>query len=233
MNQRSKLLRWIGCFLAIAWVLVLSEFVFSNLKSTTELREQLASQNPHAALLALETKVVELSRQVGALEDVSAKANQSELDALQRHWDEQFRALQSQNSQYTSMYTSADDFMQVVQELKALQERIDSLEQKMSSSKPVQPVATTEASKVAVTTPQNTKPVTASPVIAQPPFKILGIELRQGEQVLSLLPNRSTSIADSRLLRVGEQYRGWTLTGLNHQEAVFKVGGRTRTLKLD
>ncbi|MGL4666400.1 MAG: hypothetical protein ACRCWR_00535, partial [Saezia sp.] len=205
MDRRTKFLKWLLYFFAIAWVLILSELVFSNLRTTTDLREQLASQNPQATLLVLETKVVELSEQMSAIGNTAAKVDQTELDALKNHWDVQFKELQLQSRQYASMYASRADFMQIVEEVKVLQERLHALEQKAlppqlpQSSPSVQSGKTLEPGKVAITAPQNVKPAPVVSVTSQPPFKIHGIELRQGEQVLFILPHAKTSIADSKL----------------------------------
>lgn len=54
------------------------------------------------------------------------------------------------------------------------------------------------------------------------------IELRGGERLLSLLPTGSHSLAEVRLLRVGETYGAWRLEALNGNTAEFRIDGRVQ-----
>lgn len=238
MSPRSKLFRWMGWFFAIAWILVLSEFVFSNLKVTTELKEQLNSQNQTATVQVLESKVIELMEQVAELQNTSNKTAPSDMETLQTHWNAQFKALQEQGSQYAL----SSELMLVWDEVKTLQERVTHImqtepkvESKAEPKSDLNPQAgqlwpaTTQDSKSAAVS--NTKPAPVKPAALHPPFKVIGVELRQGHRVLTLLSHKSKSASDIQLLRIGQQYSGWVLKELDDQAAVFKVGNRTRTIQ--
>lgn len=73
-------------------------------------------------------------------------------------------------------------------------------------------------------------PAETSPV--EPPFTPLGIELRDGEYVLSLLPSDARSPADVRILRPGDSEADWQLETLEAHVAYFRIAGRTLRITL-
>ena len=72
----------------------------------------------------------------------------------------------------------------------------------------------------------------AQPAEVMPPFAVLALEARAGEQFLSLLPLGSRSLADARLLRVGESFENWRLAALDANAATFQHDGRQHHIKL-
>lgn len=65
-----------------------------------------------------------------------------------------------------------------------------------------------------------------------PPFKVLSTEVRGGELFVSLMPQGSHSLADVRLLRVGEAQDNWRLVEVGSAFAVFQLGDRRRRVEL-
>lgn len=82
-----------------------------------------------------------------------------------------------------------------------------------------------KAQRAAPVSPATTKE-TAQPDARHPPFTVLSIEGRGGERFVSVLPLGSRSLADVRLLRVGEALDSWQLSSIEAQTAVFQVGER-------
>ncbi|WP_273828495.1 hypothetical protein [Pseudomonas sp. SBT1-2] len=104
------------------------------------------------------------------------------------------------------------------QTLLALQGRVAKLE---ASPPPV---------KAAAPVPR-TKPIAArAPKVPQPPFQVMGVELRGGERFLSVAPRSATSLSQIRLLRVGESEGSWTLEAIGSAQATFRVDGKALQL---
>jgi hypothetical protein len=70
------------------------------------------------------------------------------------------------------------------------------------------------------------------PEVTEPPFTLLGTELRGGEQFLVLAPAGSDSLAQVRVLRIGETAGDWRLESLDGNAAVFRIDGRLRRIEL-
>ncbi|MBO9738890.1 hypothetical protein J7432_07580 [Xanthomonas axonopodis pv. begoniae] len=65
-----------------------------------------------------------------------------------------------------------------------------------------------------------------------PPFTVLGTELRAGVPFLAIIPKDGASPAEVRLLREGDQERGWRLEAIERDTAQFTVGEQVRRLPL-
>ncbi|MDR2112571.1 MAG: hypothetical protein LBQ62_05665, partial [Candidatus Accumulibacter sp.] len=57
--------------------------------------------------------------------------------------------------------------------------------------------------------------------LAEPSFRVIGIERRADERFLSILPGRTDSLALARLLRVGDTADGWRLDAIEESSATF------------
>jgi hypothetical protein len=68
--------------------------------------------------------------------------------------------------------------------------------------------------------------------LPQPPFEVIGIEVRHGERLLSILSRDARSANDIRLMREGEQIGEWTLHALEGKQALFRVAGQIRRLPM-
>lgn len=106
------------------------------------------------------------------------------------------------------------------QDLSALQNRLEALEAR-----------TAQALRRAPAKPGRSPPsLPAAP--AEPPFQLLGTELRGGEQFLSLLPEGARSLAQVRVLRPGDAEGAWQLEAIDSSHASFRVDGQVRLLAL-
>ena len=102
--------------------------------------------------------------------------------------------------------------------LLALQARVEQLEARLARPAPVR-----SPSPPRVAAPVNPQPV-------EPPFQVIGAELRGGERFLSILPSGGVAVAQLRLLGVGETEAGWSLEAIEGETAVFRHGVDTRRL---
>jgi hypothetical protein len=64
--------------------------------------------------------------------------------------------------------------------------------------------------------------------VIEPPFFILGTELRGGESFLSIAPSDAQSLAQLRLLHVSESQGNWRLEALDGKTATFRVDGQVQ-----
>lgn len=108
-------------------------------------------------------------------------------------------------------------------ELALFKERVDRLEARVVSTRQAPTPQTAP-------TPRPAPTESARPRIAEPPFRLLGAELRAGERFLSIAPAGSGSVAEVRVLRPGESLDGWRLDSLDARTAVFSFDGQVRQL---
>jgi hypothetical protein len=83
-----------------------------------------------------------------------------------------------------------------------------------------------------VSPPSPPNPAPPAPRIAEPSFRVIGVERRAEERFLTILPKGTEALSDTRLLRVGEQENGWRLDAIEEDAGVFSQGGRKRRLSL-
>jgi hypothetical protein len=75
-------------------------------------------------------------------------------------------------------------------------------------------------------------PPAPPPRIAEPSFRVIGVERRAEERFVAILPKGTEVLSEARLLRVGEQENGWRLDAIEEDAGVFSQGGRKRRLSL-
>jgi hypothetical protein len=105
-------------------------------------------------------------------------------------------------------------------EIQALQARVGAIENRLKKS----------AATVAAAPRHAAEP--PKPTVPEPPFNVVGLELRGGERFLSLTVPGATSIRDVRLLREGDTLGAWHLQALEAHVAVFRIEGQTLRIAL-
>ncbi|WP_431033348.1 chemotaxis protein [Pseudomonas yamanorum] len=102
-------------------------------------------------------------------------------------------------------------------DMNALRARLEQVEQQFLDlkSKPSPPPPSLAAK------PKKTAP--PKPIPVSPPFSVLGVESRGGEQFLAIAPHDSRSLVDVQLLHSGEQVGDWRLKALEPTSAIFAV----------
>jgi hypothetical protein len=115
------------------------------------------------------------------------------------------------------------------EDLSVLRDRLSRLEEEWTlyTAPPVAPT---------VAPPPAPPPVPPTPApqakIAEPSFRVIGVERRGEARFLTILPARAEALSQARLLRVGDQEDGWWLEAIEEEAGVFRQGGRKHRLSL-
>jgi hypothetical protein len=132
------------------------------------------------------------------------------LDPVLDQWAQEIQELRDG---LASRATAAD--------MTALHARLEQVEQQLLELKtklsPPPPTSSTAKPK---------KSARPKPVPLSPPFSVLSIESRGGEQFLAVAPHDSRSLMDVRLLHSGEEFGAWHLKVLEPNSAIFAVAAQ-------
>ncbi|MDA8520413.1 hypothetical protein [Acidovorax sp. NCPPB 4044] len=132
-----------------------------------------------------------------------------------------FRAAQQAVGERITRLEQAQAGAAKAEDLAALSARADALQSQVAARPSIVPKPRISGASVP-------KPLLPSP----PPFKVLGTELRAGVPFLAIAPTDRASPAEVRLLREGDQERGWRLEAIEQDTAQFTVGEQVRRLPL-
>lgn len=195
---------------AITWLLLISSAVVIDHVALSGLAAQVETSAPSLQVAVLEKRLAELVQQV--------EHAQQQPDALpQARYEAERRALEQRLSAIVESLSSRP----AAENLLPLQARIEQLEARLSAPRPAPP-----------TTPRPRAAAPAKPKAIEPPFRVIGAELRAGEQFVSILPATSDVLAQVRLLRPGEAEAGWHLEAIEPNTAVFRHGDDSRRLSI-
>ena len=209
LSGREEQARW--PWIAVgAWLLLVSALAIVNSVGLSRLTEQNRASAQDAHVQALATRVGDLEQQAEAVKRQPKPVTQADLDtARQAALDE--RLTQIEEAHATNDHAS---------EIQALQARVGAIENRLKKS-----AATVAAApRHAAEPPKLTVP--------EPPFNVVGLELRGGERFLSITVPGATSIRDVRLLREGDTLGAWHLQALEAHVAVFRIEGQTLRIAL-
>jgi hypothetical protein len=207
-------------FLLLLWLLVLTGLVFSNLATTARMQADISESGQDSRVLLLEDAVAELAGQLAVLQE--------------RPWVHQDQLLQAQRELNGRIRTMNDNLagMAKQSELQALQVQLQQLQhdlQALQAAPVVKPAAPADAS---LSPGGKARAERQGGVIVTPPFKVLGVELRGGERLLSVLPTGEASVTSVLLLGAGQHIGPWRLEAIEDRHAVFKVGARTHRIAI-
>lgn len=217
MPVRSPVPLYAFCrFLVLLWLLVLTGLVFSNLATTTRMQVDIAQNPQERHVLALEETVAGLAGQLAVLQE-RPWVHQDQLLQVQRELNERIRTM---NDNLAGMAKQS--------ELLALQVQLQQLQHDMQALQALQsaPVATPSAPSQ----PGKARAARQDAANTTPPFRVLGVELRGGERLLSIQPAGETSVTSVLLLHAGQHIGQWRLEAIETHHAVFKVGERIRRI---
>lgn len=197
--------------MATAWLLLISAAAVINHVALSRLTEQIESVVADSRVDVLEQRLGELAERFlleSTREDALHQVRyETEHAALEQRLSDLEQAL-------SNLPTGAP--------LQQLQLRLEQLEARLSAPRPT-PTSTPR--------PRPSPPaVTSAPPAIEPPFKVIGSELRAGEPFLSILPSMANALAQVRLLRPGETEAGWRLERIEGNTALFRQGEHTHHL---
>lgn len=206
-TSRTRLLR----VCAATWLLLISAAVIVNHVALSRLLDETRSNSQSAEFAALSGLVTELVQQMDAIERRPAPVTQASFTSARQALEERLSRLELSAADHAA-----------ASEMASLRSRLDEIEARAARPQPPTPPAA----------PARRAPPAeaARPRIVEPPFRLLGVELRGGERFLSIAPADTRSLAQARVLRPGETEGGWRLDALDGRTAVFSFEGQVRQL---
>ena len=194
--------RWLKIAAGV-WLVLVSGIAIVDSVSLSRLIEQSRSSAQDAQVQALATRVSDLEHQAEAAKRQPKPVVQGDFDAARQALEE--RLAHVEQAQATDAH--GDD-------IKALQARVGVLEARLKS----RALSATTSRKTAET---------AKPKVPEPPFNVVGLELRGGERFVSIASRGATALTDLRLLREGESIGAWQLQAIDAHAVVFRVDDQT------
>lgn len=185
------------------WLVLVSAIAIVDSVGLSRLIEQSRSSAQDAQVQALATRVSDLEHQAEAAKRQPKPVVQGDFDAARQALEA--RLVHIEQAQATDAH--GDD-------IKALQARVGVLEARLKKA----------ASSAAA--PRKTA-VAAKPKVLEPPFNVVGLELRGGERFVSIASRGAAVLTDLRLLREGESIGAWQLQAIDAHAVVFRVDDQT------
>ncbi|WP_379059151.1 hypothetical protein V6M93_01535 [Pectobacterium brasiliense] len=199
-----RLLVWV-------WLGVLTALAVLNYRATANLvkREQVDASLQQ--IQVLEGRLTELADNIQAFEARPVPASATALRSMQQSLETRIAQMEQTQENYAST--------QVVQTLR------DELAQLKSQQK--------AAIQNAPTTSRTTNPAATAPRKMPFPFRILGLELRAGQRMVSIAPASGEPAPEQiQLVLPGETVSQWRLETIDGDTAIFSRAGQTRRLAI-
>ncbi|WP_321897063.1 hypothetical protein [Burkholderia cepacia] len=193
------------------WLLLVGLIAIVNSVGLSRLTGQVRHDARQTQIKALTQQVADVARQVDAGKRQPAPASQTELAALRQAVETRLARLEHAQAEVAP-----------VSDLHALEGRVGAIETRQQALGAI-PSQT-------VHRPQIRRPV--KPKAPAPPFQVLGVELRGGQQFVSVALPGTSSLANVRLLREGDSAGGWQLQSIEAHAAVFLVNGQSQRVTL-
>ena len=194
--------RWLKIAVGV-WLVLVSVIAIVDSVGLSRLIAQSRSSAQDAQVQALATRVSDLEHQAEAAKRQPKPVVQGDFDAARQALEE--RLAHVEQAQATD--TQGDD-------IKALQARVAVLETRLTKGEPsaAAPHKTAKAAK---------------PKVLEPPFNVVGLELRGGERFVSIASRGAAVLTDLRLLREGESIGAWQLQAIDAHAVVFRMDDQT------
>lgn len=194
--------RWLKITVGV-WLVLVSAIAIVDSVGLSRLIEQSRSSTQYVQVQALAARINVLEHQTEAAKRQPKPVVQGDFDAARHALEE--RLTHVEQAQATD--ANGDD-------IKALQARIGVLEARLKKGAP-SAAAHHKTAKA------------AKPKVPEPPFNVVGLELRGGERFVSIAPRGAAALTDLRLLREGESIGAWQLQAIDAHAVVFRVGDQT------
>lgn len=205
-SERTSRTRWLKIAAAF-WLLLISAVALINSVGLSRLAEQTQGSAQDAQVKALGLRVADLEQQANADKRRPVPISQADFVAALQALDERMTRLEE-----------AEEATALAIDLQTLQARVNGIETRLEKARQVASAARPRV------------PVATKPKVPEPPFRVLGVELRGGERLLSITSTAAASLAGTRLLREGDAEGGWQLQSIEAQAGVFHVNGQTQRI---
>lgn len=186
--------------IAISLLLIGSEMVGDRVR-LAHLAERVRANAQDGRVPALAARVGDVEQQLAKLQRQPRPVSQAEFGAARQALEARLSPLE----QAQANEARADD-------VQALRAHLDEVEARL---------------KATLLVPPSHRSLKPSPArVPKPPFRVVGLELRGNERLLSIMPPGVNSLAGVQLLREGDANGTWQLQALEGRTAVFHVDGQ-------
>ncbi|GKX37627.1 hypothetical protein PZA22_17330 [Pectobacterium polaris] len=201
----------VSWFLIYAWLSVLTVFIGLSYRTIAELAERKQVDASMQQIRVLEESVTELADSMQVLQTHTLPASATALRELQQNLENRLAQIEQ------------------MQENQASTQSVQTLRDELERLKSQQAVARPSPS----TTHRTAGPATTTPRKMPFPFRILGLELRAGQRMVSLAPaSGKLSSNQIQLVSLGETVDQWRLDAIEGDTAIFSRAGQTRRLAI-
>ncbi|MDR3212497.1 MAG: hypothetical protein LBT71_01045 [Azoarcus sp.] len=194
---------------ARAGLLLVGALTVINSVELTRLPEQDRADSLDAQVQMLATHVADLARHAEQARTQPETVSLARYDAERQTVEQRLAAIEQALSERPGTH-----------DLQPLRDRLAQLEERLASY---------TAAQSAIQIPAPPSPP-VRPKAAEPSFQVLGVERRADERFLVILAAGANSLAQARLLRVGDQENGWRLKAIEDETATFSQAGQDRRL---
>ncbi len=202
--------------MALGWVALISVIVFVDHARWKHLASEVHTSAPASdAVAALENRVTALETQMAALQrqPTTAIVSAERFAAASKALEDRLTHLEQGGAEGASKT-----------DLEVLARRLSVLESARAQA--------AHPEGVSVTAPRAARSPSANRAPTDPPFQLVGLELRGGETFLAIAPSKAVSLAEMSVLRVGDVQDGWQLEALDSKSATFLFQGQPHRLEL-
>ncbi|QWT42231.1 hypothetical protein [Dickeya dadantii] len=199
----------VSWFLIYAWLSVLTVFIGLSYRAIADLAERKQVDASMQQIHVLEESVTELADSMQALQTHTLPASTTALRKLQQDLENRLAQIEQMQENQAS-----------TQSVQTLRDELERLKSQQAVARPSPSTAHRTASPTA-TTPRK----------IPFPFRILGLELRAGQRMVSLAPiSGKLSSNQIQLVSLGETVDQWRLDAIEGDTAIFSSAGQTRRL---
>lgn len=196
----------VSWFLIYAWLSVLTVFIGLSYRAIAELAERKQVDARMQQIHVLEESVTELADSMQALEARPVPASTTALQGMQQHLETRIAQIEQKQANQAS-----------TQAVQTLRDELERLKSQQAVARPSPPTTHSTAA--------------TAPRKMPFPFRILGLELRAGQRMVSLAPaSGKLSSNQIQLVSLGETVGQWRLDAIEGDTAIFSRAGQTRRL---
>lgn len=216
------------CFLALAGTLSYQHYRLTHLTAA------IAETAGKESLDAIQTKLEQFDERFAAVDQKYVTSNEdfrsgqlalsNRLDALQVEANQ----MRDRVEQLDLSSASAEDIVTIKASVDSVAAQLKDLQLRQSHSanaKPPSPASSTQKAASRAKTRKSAPP---------PPFDVIGLEHRGGQEFLAIAPIGSNQLSQIQLVRPGDGVSGtsWRLRSVDSASASFDVAGVSQTIAL-
>ncbi|TKY80230.1 hypothetical protein EDI29_22210 [Pectobacterium polonicum] len=201
----------VSWFLIYAWLSVLTVFIGLSYRAIAELAERKQVDASMQQIHVLEESVTELADSMQVLQTHTLPASTTALRELQQNLENRLAQIEQMQENQAS-----------TQAVQTLRDELERLKSQLDVARPSPP-----------TTHSTASPAATAPRKMPFPFRILGLELRAGQRMVSLAPASGKLLSNQiQLVSLGETVDQWRLDAIEGDTAIFSRAGQTRRLAI-